>query len=150
MAAAGRGASHLPNGASTLSAPQNEISGIRSQAAKARHASHQNSSAHHHTSPTAASPTAVSSSYDSDLQASQKLYDRRFNSSEPSYPHPSQQHNGGGGNGHLPAAHTMINQAHLNPANNMGRSTSPAPSGASEASRAKDKKKLKNLFSSKK
>jgi len=106
-----------------------------------------------------------SNSYDNELQAGQKLYDRRFNNSEPMYntANPQQQHHhqeqhgrqghANGGNGHLNATHHSSqhphHQPHLGNAG-VGRSASPAPSSASDASRIKEKKKLKNLFSSKK
>jgi syntaxin-binding protein 1 len=149
---------HLPSGATHLSAPVNEISGIRSLAAKARGSSNQSSHAAHHQHPQHHHhhQQQQQQHYDNDLQASQQLYDRRFNTSEPQYP--TQQHNtpnqaslpaNGGGNGkyHPSGGHHQQTHLHGSP---MDRSASPAPSNASDASKIKEKSRLKSLFSSKK
>jgi syntaxin-binding protein 1 len=159
MSSSTRQTDHLPSGASHLSAPVNEVSAIRSLAAKAIGSSHQPSSHissnlphssptsnahhnHHHHQPT--------NSHDNELQASQKLYDRRFNSSEPHYSTQSPAPANGSGNGQYQSpANPQHHQSHLHH-NPMDRSASPAPSSASDASKVKEKNRLKSLFSSKK
>ncbi|UZJ52783.1 hypothetical protein CBS101457_002103 [Exobasidium rhododendri] len=166
----GDGVGHgLPSGASHLSAPVNEISKIRSLAAKARNSSQQSPlrGGKDDRSPTAAAaaaaaaaapppPSASSSNYDHELQAGQQVYDRRFNHAAA----PPQQHtNGSCETHHHPENHHLSNhpgqhhqphtQPHLTHSNN-NRSASPAPSSASSAGRLREKKGLKNLFSSKK
>lgn len=158
---------HLPSGASHLSAPVNEVSAIRSLAAKARGSSHQpsshNSSSLPHSSPTSNAPNHHNSqhhhhphqqpinSHDNDLQVSQNLYDRRFNTSEPHYS--TQSHasaNGSSSNGqHHKQGNPQQHGSHLHH-NPTDRSASPAPSSASDASKVKEKNRLKSLFSSKK
>lgn len=91
--------SHLPNGSSRLSAPSNEVSGIRSLANKARHASGQGHPHHNHQQQqpqqqagysyqprsgghhNASSPTRITD-YDQELESSQRLYDKRFHAPE--------------------------------------------------------------------
>lgn len=157
---------HLPNQASHLSAPSNEVSAIRSQAAKAKHIVHDHHH-HHHAKEQHSVPSP--NSYDQELQASQGLYDRRFTAPEIVSP----SHNHSSGNGHVAhqSNHASSHQQRpqqspqqysshqhsnsqppplLHPNANYDRSASPAPSSASNASKLKERKGLKGLFSSKK
>jgi syntaxin-binding protein 1 len=126
----------LPPGARGLSKPLNDRSAIRTESLK------------HGAYPAHAGTNGGQSGYGSP-PVDQSTYDRRFQSHAPAPPHHPQQHQQQqqqqqGPKSSLPP-HVAAD------AGSGARSTSPAPSQASDLSqRSKDKKRLKNPFSFKK
>lgn len=146
------GATAMPNGASRLSAPENDVSGIRAHAAKAKHAFSQG---HHEPFHQAAIVPVDHSmrggtSYDQELQTKQNIYDRRFaapslesrqpQSQDSLQPSPQKVN---GRNGAPSYASHQVGET-------SARTSSPAPSSVSDTSRLKEKKRMKNPFSFKK
>ncbi len=127
----------LPAGASKLSKPLNDRSAIRTTSLQhgAMHSSQMNGGSHQ---TGYASPTSA---------VDQSTYDRRFQTHAPP-PQQHQQHQQQG-QGQVQQASSV--PAHLAAPDANGRSSSPAPSQASDLSlRSKEKKRLKNVFGFKK
>ncbi|PWN35654.1 Sec1-like protein [Meira miltonrushii] len=121
----------IPNGSNKLSAPANEVSGIRSQANKVR----QMPIIH----PNSQGQQGSSLNYEQELETNQGSYDRRFRSPDQPISPSAQQQQYNGGSHDIP---------HSSPQHASLRTASPAPSSISTASGlGKEKKRIKNPFS---
>lgn len=162
----------IPNGSNKLSAPANEVSGIRSQANKVRQMpiSPQQHGMQYQPrlQPNSHAQQGIGINYEQELETNQSSYDRRFRSPDqpisPSYAQQQQYNNGGSHD--TPQTSPQRGGMSGNKYNTIAlgggggggnkfgstdaslRTASPAPSSISNASGlAKEKKRLKNPFS---